>query len=274
MIVLNLFARKKADVSLETLRDYWLGERFEMERPLLKKLGVRKYTACETQHDDPCHHALMDLYSTPNDVYDFANHLAINDIQDFKKGMADPEVQAAIKAIAAKDADYIDGSRSNAWMTVTHPVILPRKAHVATWDNSFMKMYYVGQRRPEFTTPEAQLHWIACHGGMAAQFREMLPFDQYVQCHALESSLMKQYKELIGFNEDDERYIGHAELWIERRVLPTVAGPDMENMVGMLLEDISLFIDVPNSRVMSGKEYVLHEEQVITRPLPVLKSGE
>ena len=85
---------------------------------------------------------------------------------------------------------------------------------------------------------------------------------------------MKKVKELMGFCGDSHGRIGFAELWFDRRSLPAFAGPDIEHMVGMLLEDISLFVDVPASRVFGSKEIVKHSETIITRPLPKLTSGD
>ncbi len=275
MLTYNSFVRKKESVSAEAFRTYWTDQRYEMERPMLKKLGVRKYTICETQHDDPATAALQELYGTPAEgCYDYVNHLDINDLEDFKKGMQNPDVLATISAVANEDAEYLDLGECDVWFTVDVPQILPREEYAATCNNSYLKMYYFARSLPHLSVREAQLEWLSNHGAMARQFREVLPFDQYLQCHLLGSNLMKKVKELMGFGGDSQHRFGFAELWFDRRSLPGFAGPDIEHIVGMLLEDIALLVDLPASRVFASKEIVKHSEAIITRPLPKLTGGD
>jgi hypothetical protein len=274
MLTFNYLVRKKEGVSAEDFRNYWTGEHFEMQRPILSKLGIRKYTICETLHEDPVNIQLQQMYGTPSDAYDFVDQMVINGLKDFKSGLAKEDVQAALKAKYDSEADYVDFSRSDFWFTVDVAQIFPRTDITATWNNTYLKAFMVGKYHPKLSLSEAQLHWNACHGGMARQFAEFLPYDKYIQGHRLESPVIDQMKNLSGIAfENRQNICGQAEAWIDRRIVPSLNGPEVERMMGMLVEDISLFVDASKAHMFAGKEHVMHSTPIITSPLPTLFSG-
>ena len=82
-------------------------------------------------------------------------------------------------------------------------------------------------------------------------------------------------KEMLGISFEERPYgIGQAEAWIDRRVVPSLDGPEVANMMGMLVEDIALFVNAGESHIFAGKEHVMHSEPIITSPLPILFSGD
>ena len=275
MLTFNYFVRKKEGVSAEDFRNYWIGEHFEMQRPILSRLGIRKYTICETLHEDPLHLMLQQMYGTRSDSYDFVDQMVINDLKDFKNGLASEDVQAAFQARYQSEADYVDFSRSDFWFTVDVPQIFSRTEITATWNNTYLKGFMVPKYHSHLSLAEVQLHWNACHGGMARQFAEFLPYDRYIQGHLLESTVIDQMKKSSGIVFENRQYVpGQAEAWIDRRIAPSLNGPEVERMMGMLLEDIALMVDASESHMFSGKEHVMYSTPVITRPLPTLFSAD
>jgi hypothetical protein len=275
MLTLNFFVRKKEAVSAEDFRNYWTGEHFDLQRPILSKLGIRKYTICETLHEDPVNKLLQQMYGTLSDAYDFVDQMVMNDLADFKNGLASEQVQAALQARYDSEADYVDFSRSDFWFSVDVAQIFPRTEIKATWSNIYLKVFMVGEYDPKLSLSEAQLHWNACHGGMARQFAEFLPYDKYVQGHRLESPVIEQMKNMSGISfENRPNILGQAEAWIDRRIVPSLNGPEVERMMGMLVEDIALFLDASESHMFAGKEHVMHTEPIITSPLPTLFSAD
>jgi hypothetical protein len=275
MLTFNYFVRKKEGVSAEEFRNYWKGTHFEMQRPVLSKLGIRKYTICETLHEDPVNHLMQQLYGTASDAYDFVDQMVINNLKDFKNGLLDTEVQRAFQEKNDGEVDYVDFSRSDFWFSVDVAQIFPRENITATWNNTYLKGFYVAQCHPNLSITEAQLHWNGCHGAMARQFAEFLPYDKYIQGHRLKSTLIDQIKEMYGVPfEDRPNIVGQAEAWIDRCVVPSLAGPEVERMMGMLVEDIALFVNATESHMFTCKEHVMHSEPIITSPLPTLFSGD
>lgn len=281
MITFNYFVRKKADVSSEDFRNYWLGEHAEKSLHVAGKLGIQKYIMCETLHEDEVNKLLQQLYNTPPDVHDFADQMIINDLEDFKKGLADPEVQAALKAMHESDRAYVNFSRSDYWFSIKLMQIRDSQEFTATWDNTILKAYYVVIRPPHLSMAEAQLHWNSCHGEMARQFAQFLPYLTYQQGHRIESKVAEQFKALLGSDfENDEAMIGQAESWLDRRVVPSLQGPEVNRMMGLLVQDIEQFAIPAKCSLFVGKEHVILKElpypnqAVITQPVPSLFNAD
>lgn len=274
MLTFNYLVRKKEGPSAEDFRNYWMGQHFEMQRPILPKLGIRKYTICETLHQDPVNVLMQQMYGTRSDAYDFVDQMVINDLNDFKGGLASEDVQAALRTKYDSEADYVDFSRSDFWFTVDVAQIFPRNDIAATWNNTYLKGFMVGEYHSKLSLSEVQLHWNACHGGMARQFAEFLPYDKYIQGHRLETNVIDQMKKSFGIGfENRPNIFGQAEAWIDRRIVASLNGPEVERMMGMLVEDIAMFVITSESHIFVGKEHVMHSVPIITRPLPTLFSG-
>ena len=275
MITFNYLVRKKTEVSEEDFRNYWLGEHVGMCLQTAGSLGIGKYTKCETQHEDEVGKALRDMYGTASDGYDFVDQMVIGDLENFKKGLADSEVQEALKVRHESEGAYVDFSRSDYWFTIDLAQIFPREDIRATWNNTILKIFYVGRRHPHLSLAEAQLHWNSCHGAMARQFSEFLPFVKYIQGHRIESKVVDQYKALLGTDfENIDTMIGQAEAWLDRRIMPTLAGPETERMMSMLVEDIALFVDASISHYLVAKEHVILSKDLIVEPVPSMFSAD
>ena len=275
MIKLNYFVRKRADVTAEDFRAFWMGNHAEEVLQLFDKLGIRKYTKCETLHDDDVNKLLQQMYGSATDAYDFVEEILINDLEAFKEGLGDAEVQKVLLQLHEESHAYVDVSRSDLWFSVDVPQVFSGEDCTATPDNTYLKPFYVGSYLPQLSMAEAQLHWNACHGGMARQFIKMLPYKQYSQGHRIESKITDQLKTILGAGfEDRERALGQAEAWIDRRIVPSLQGPEVERMMRMLVNDISLFVEPENSHMFATKEHVILDRPVITEPIPTLFSAD
>ncbi|MEH6636708.1 MAG: EthD domain-containing protein [Halioglobus sp.] len=275
MIKLNYFVRKRADVTAEDFRVFWMGNHAEEVLKLVDKLGIRKYTKCETQHEDDVNKLLQQMYGSATDAYDFAEEMLINDLEDFKEGLNDADVQKQLLQLHEDSRAYVDVSRSDIWFSVDIPQVFTGEDCTATPDNTYLKGIYVGSYLPQLSLAEAQLHWNACHGGMARQFIKMLPYKQYSQGHRIESKITDQLKTILGAGfENRERALGQAEAWIDRRIVPSLQGPEVDRMMRMLVTDISLFVEPENSHMFATKEHVILDRPVITEPIPTLFSAD
>ena len=275
MIKFNYFVRKRADVTAEDFRAFWMGKHAEEVLQLVDKLGIRKYTKCETLHEDDVNKLLQQMYGSAADSYDFAEEMLINDLEEFKEGLNDAEVQKVLLQLHEDSRAYVDVSRSDIWFSVDVPQVFSGDDCTATPDNTYLKGIYVGSYLPQLSLAEAQLHWNACHGGMARQFIKMLPYKQYSQGHRIESKITDQLKTMLGAGfENRERALGQAEAWIDRRIVPSLQGPEVERMMRMLVNDISLFVEPENSHMFATKEHVILDRPVITEPIPTLFNAD
>lgn len=271
MITLNLLVRRKPNVGAEEFRDFWMGEHASRMLALVRDLGIGRYTKCETQHEDEVNIALQAMYGTGSDSYDFVDQMVIGDLEDFRKGIGDADVGAALKELRDLSDAYIDQSRSDMWFSIDVPQIFPREKVEANWNNTLLKVYYVPRHLEALTLQEAQFHWNSCHGGMARQFASFLPYDKYIQGHRVPSGLIDGLKQSLGGDwENIGTIIGQAEAWINRRIMPAMAGPEVERMMRMLVVDIDLFVDASSSHIFATKEHVIHDSPIINEPVPSL----
>jgi hypothetical protein len=275
MITFNYLVRKNSEVSFEDFKSFWIGEHAENCLQLSGKFGIGKYTKCETQHEDDVNKMLQEMYGTATDAYDFVDQMVIGDLQNFKKGLAESEVQTMLKSIHERESAYVDFTRSDYWFTIDVAQIFPRENITATWNNTNLKIFYVPRRHPHLTLAEAQLHWNSCHGSLARQFSQFQPFIKYIQGHRIESKVTDQLKALLGANfENIDAMIGQAEAWMDRRIVPSLAGPETERMMGMLVTDIALFVDAKISHIFATKEHIILSSDVIVEPVPTLFSSD
>ena len=275
MITLNHLVRKQKTVSGEDFRDYWLGEHAQKMLEIASDLGICRYTICETQHEDDVNKLVQQLYKTASDSYDFVDQMVINDLNDFKTGMRKNNVIDVLKSTATEEQEWIECSRSDYWFTIDVPQVFKEKNCTATWENSNLKIFYVPRRHDHLSLQEAQLHWCSCHGAMAREFVEFLPYHRYVQGHRIESQVCNDLKTLLGTEfENIEAMIGQAEAWIDRSIVPTLQGPEVERMMRLLVEDITLFVESGISHIFATKEHCMLNRPLLADAVPSLFNAD
>lgn len=275
MITLNHLVRKKSSVAADDFRNYWLDDHADSLLQIAADLGIRKLTKYETQHDDDVNKLVQQLYATASDSYDFVDQMIVNDLAEFKTGMNKGSVAGALKAIAAAETDWIDCRRSDYWFTIDIPQVFSDKKCTATWENTNLKIFYVPRRHEHLSLQEAQLHWCSCHGAMAREFIEFLPYDKYVQGHRIESKVCQALKAILGTEfENIDAMIGQAEAWIDRSTVPSLQGPEVDRMMGMLVEDIALFVESGISHIFATKEHCILNRPLMTGAVPSLFNAD
>ena len=275
MITLNYFVHKKEGISADDFRNYWLGEHAKQSVDLVGDLGIRKYTKCETQHEDDVNKMMQQIYSARSDVYDFVDQMVINDLEDFKAGLAIDRVQSAVKALHNNAVEYIDLSRCDYWFSIEHPVIFTAADLTATWNNTYLKGFFTVRHYPHLSLEEAQLHWVSCHGALARQFVRFIPYEHYIQGHRIQSKVIDRFKAMLGGGfENTEFMMGMGEGWMDRRIVLSLQGPEFERLMAMLNQDVPLFVDASTSDVFVTKQHVILDKPIITEPLPSLFSAD
>ena len=208
-------------------------------------------------------------------MLDYVVKVLTNDLAEFKTGMAKGDVAEALKAIAAAETDWIDCSRSDYWFTIDIPQVFTDKHCTATWETTNLKIFYVPRRHEHLSLQEAQLHWCSCHGAMAREFVEFLPSHKYVQGHRIESKVCQDFKALLGTEfENVDAMIGQAEAWIDRSAVTSLQGPEAERMMGMLVEDIALFVESEVSHIFAAKEHRILNRPLMTGAVPGLFNAD
>ena len=167
---------------------------------------------------------------------------------------------------------------SDCWFSIDVPQVFTGQDCTATMESTNLKVFNTGLYLPHLSLAEAQLHWNACHGSMARQFIKILPYMkyiQYIQGHKIESEVADNFRNLLGGGfENRERILGQAEGYIDRRIVPSLQGPEAERMMGMLVQDIALFVDIKRTNILAAKEHVLLDRPIITEPIPTLFNAD
>jgi len=271
MITLNYLVRRQEAVSVSEFSSYWLDRHALGGLEVFPELGVRKYFKCETIHEDPVNHAVQEMYGTATDSYDFVDQMVIKDLDDFKNGLEEEHIREKLIALHNESSSYVDFRRSDYWFSVDVPQIFGRQPVLASPDNGIAKIFYVPRRFDQLSLQEAQLQWNSCHGALARQFAEVLPYEKYIQGHRMESNVVRLLKSIFDEEfENIDSIIGQAEAWLDRAVVPALVGPEIEYMMSMLLNDIDLFVDASSSHIFATKEHVILNRQVTTEPVPCL----
>lgn len=270
MFKISFFIRKKPEVSTEAFREFWLGEHAERLQGFAEKIGVRTLAKCETLPDHPVGIESMAAYQTGPDLYDFVDQWHFNDIEALKRGCTDPAVQAAMKALYAREDAFIDTFRSNVMMQVDLVQFYPVDAEdvIADEVSPYVKIIYCVRSRPELNRHQAQLHWNACHGAVSRQDIKYSVQKKYIQAHAIDSTFVDQLVTERGYEVDDT-FIGCAEGWIDVDQ-PPKDFPEEEKaeVVAMSMDDIDLFADKARSQLFAVKEHRIIDKKIITRPMP------
>jgi len=147
------------------------------------------------------------------------------------------------------------------------PQINPPGEIVAKEGSTIVKGFYVGPVASDVPVEDAQFHWLTCHGPLARQYDQFLPYKRYIQVRAIEEPIAAALREARGGMEEFPT-IGNAEVWVDRRELAAAAGPEVEEAFKLLVEDISYFVDVSRSTVFVAKEHVIVDKKIIVPPLP------
>ena len=194
-------------------------------------------------------------------------------LEEFKEGLGKEDVVSALTALHKSESDFVDHERSNYSFTIEVPQVFSGVDCRAMADNTWLKGFYVSQRHKHVSLAENQLHWISCHGALARDFIDILPYKKYMQCHRIESKVLDNFKALLGSNfESSDRLAGHAIGWMDMMTLPGLQTPEAQKMMGMLGQDIDIMTESTASHAFVTKEHFILNEPLFAEgsSLPTL----
>jgi len=267
MIRLNYFLRRHPNLSLEEFQEHWLEEHAVLLTGHASALRVRRYVQAHTLPDDPSGEMMRQLYGTEGEPYDGVEELWWKSPQDLAAALETPEGQRGAEELLEDERRFVDFSRSCLWFCVDMPQINPAGEIVAKEGTTLLKGFYVIHLHPDLPVEDAEFHWLTCHGPLARQYGQFLPYQRYIQVRAVEGPVAAAWRTARGGMEEFPR-MGNAEIWADRRELASVAGPEVEEAFQVLVEDISYFADARRSTAFVAKEHVIVDKKIIVPPLP------
>jgi uncharacterized protein (TIGR02118 family) len=120
-----------------------------------------------------------------------------------------------------------------------------------------IKLVFSLRRRPEMTREEFQAYWRDRHAPLVSRHADALRIRRYVQTHARSSEIAAAQSAARGSEPDV--YDGQAELWWDSLddVVAAVSTQEGRQAAIELLEDERRFIDLEQSPLWIGEEYVV-----------------
>ncbi len=266
MFRLSYFIRRRPDISLADFHRYWL----ECHGPLVVRhapvLGIRRHIQTHVSHDDPLGAFLRETYGTSEELFDGAADFWFKDRNELAAALASPAGRDAARDLLAAEREFIDLARSALWFGVELPQLESASGTVAHERSAIVKWLAPLWRRPELGPDETRAHWLLNHGPLVREGARAVPMLRYLQIHRFEDPLADGLRAERGSMTDP--VYGHAELWFDRHAVAAAAGPEFERAIALFVEDCRLFIDLPRSPFMVGKEHVLLDLPQVTRPIP------
>ncbi len=118
MIKLVYCLRKRADLSTEQFRRYWLEQHAPLVHRCAQAICARKYVQSHTIAPE-----LNELFRQSRDLapaYDGITEIWWDDTDALKAGMSTEEGQAAQRALLEDESRFIDHKQSRVFMTEEH----------------------------------------------------------------------------------------------------------------------------------------------------------
>lgn len=260
------FIRRRPGLSHADFRRQWLDEHGPRVAARAAVLGIRRYVQTHVAHGDPFGALLQSTYGTSTDLYDGLSELWIEDRDALAARLQTPEGRQAMAELVDDERRFVDHARSSSWFAFEVPQLAASRPTVARETSSIVK-WIAPLWQPEWLTPaQARTHWLINHGPLVREQASVVPILSYAQIHRFDDPLSEELNARRGGASSS--FYGHAELCFDRLALNATAGPEVDHAFGLFVEDCGLFIDLPRSTFMVGKEHVLVDEPLVVRPLP------
>jgi len=120
MIKLVYCITKRADVSTEAFYSYWLNEHGPLVKSVAHDIGACHYVQSHTVL--PELNTLMQAGRGLQLPFDGITEVWWSSLEDFERGSATPEGQAAAARLQDDESTFIDFSRSHVFMTQEHEI--------------------------------------------------------------------------------------------------------------------------------------------------------
>jgi len=276
MFKISFYIRKNKNKSNTEFKEYWLGEHAKQLQNIVEDMGVRRLTKCEVLPENSVGIGAAANFQTQGELYDFVDHWEFGNIEPLKACVNNKDIQEKLQALYLSENSFVDIARSDVFMDIELAQFYPSDAKkvIADENSKYIKLFYCVRRKAHLTTQQAQLHWNACHGGMAREDIDFASLKKYIQSHKIEATYINQLIQQRGYNCDDS-FIGSAEAWIDLEQKPkdfTGIEHIKQEADEMSLDDTFLFAEQSTSQVFVSYEHRIIDKKIFERPLPTLFS--
>jgi uncharacterized protein (TIGR02118 family) len=254
MIRFVYVVRRKEGLSLTEFQKYWRNNHGPLVAKHSTTMRIRRYVQTHTL-DDPLNEAIRERrgHQPP---YDGVAELWWDNTDELIAAAEKPNYQSAADELLEDEKNFIDFSKSSLWFAYELPQVNPTPENiVALEEGPIIKICYFGNTLPELSMEETQLYWRMNHGPLIRSLAPALGIKRYIQVHRLVTPFDDGPRSARGGMA--EPFMGHAELWYDRKdLMAALNTPEGVRAGELAAEDEAKFVDFKRSARWLAKEHV------------------
>lgn len=254
MIRLVHVLRRKPGLALAEFHDYWLRRHGPLVAGFAEDLGILRHVQTHTLAGDAHAGAQRARGGNMEPHYDGVAETWWAAEADLEATVTSESGQAAVTALVASEAEFIDLPGSPIWFAYEYPQVNPSPENVvARVKNNVVRVFYPLRQKASLTEEQARHYWLTHHGPLVRSHAEAAGTLCYRQVHRADTPMNGRVREARGTVA--EPYLGHAEAWLDRGRAP---GTEEARRAGAaFVEDEHHFIDMERSTIFFGKEHTI-----------------
>lgn len=252
MIKLVYVIVRRADLSVEAFRDYWLNNHGPLVAAQAGALKLRKYVQSHP-FDDPASEGMRAVRGMRGPA-DGVTEVWWDSLEAFQSAYATPEGAASGRILAEDEAKFIDFEKSAVFLTEEH-VIFDHTAGRGPGPDA-VKATYLLTRRDGLSQGECHDTWLKDHGPLVGSFAGPLRMAKYVQSHAIAPEINAGMQ--AGRNYEPP-LDGITEVWVNSLEEMAAGGEGAAEAAMALVEDERRFVQMDRSRLFLTREHVIFD---------------
>lgn len=252
MIKLVYVIVRRADMSAEAFREYWLTRHGPLVAAQAQALKLRRYVQSHP-FDDPASEAMRAVRGMRGPA-DGLTEVWWDSLEDFQSAYATPQGAEAGRILAEDEAKFIDFEKSAVFLTQEHLIFDHTDGKGPGPDA--VKATYLLTRRDDLTQAQCHETWLKDHGPLVASFAGPLSMAKYVQSHAIAPDVNAGIQ--AGRNYEPP-LDGITEVWVNSLEEMGAGGDAARDGAAALVEDERRFVQMDKSRLFLTREHVIFD---------------
>lgn len=254
MIKLVYVIVRRADLSPDAFRDYWLNRHGPLVAAQAQALRLRKYVQSHLV-DHPMNEALRGVRGMLEPV-DGITEVWWDSVADMEAAYATLDGAKSGAVLAEDEAQFIDFAKSCVFLTEEHE-IFDRTGGRGPGPEA-VKATYLLARRNGLSQAECHDTWLNDHGPLVASFAEPLHMAKYVQSHATAPEVNARFEAQGKFSPPLD---GLTEVWANslRELEAGSDTPAGRVASAALVTDERRFVQMDRSRCFLTREHLIFD---------------
>ena len=254
MIRLVHALRRKPGLSLAEFHEYWLRRHGPLLASFAEDLGILRHVQTHALEGDANEAPQRARGGNMEPHYDGVAETWWAAEGELEAIVSSEAGQAAVTALLADEAEFIDLPASPIWFAYEYPQVNPSPENVvARVRNNVVRVFYPLRQKASLTEAQARHYWLTHHGPLVRSHAEASGILCYRQVHRADTPMNERVQAARGTVV--EPYLGHAEAWFDRGRAPGT--DEARRAAAAAVEDEDQFIDTERSTFFFGKEHTI-----------------